>query len=234
MPARARAALLPDDSVLGTTPSTAVRRARLRRIEPAREPDDAPPRLPHQLYHEPPHRRLRSRPLLALTDLRGLSGRIPPLALHRLAPPLRRISPGPVRTTTTTAAAAAAAAECVGGAAAAAPRVAATAVRHAVAQSRARERHRGLHGTVAVHRDVLRRGSRVSRLPWIQVSESGDGGGELWRRVHRQLGWGYARRGCAGRRARSVGELVLQRQLKLSKQKDIPSRGRSPYFYLLF
>src|SRR5579863_9764685 len=90
VPARTRAAVLPDDGILDATPRTAVQRARLRRIEPTGQPHDAPPVLPHQLHHQPPHPTLRPRPLLAPADMRGLPASVPPLALRSLVPPLRR------------------------------------------------------------------------------------------------------------------------------------------------
>lgn len=92
VPACTRAALLPNDGILDATPRTAIQRARLRRVEPTEQPHDAPPVLPHQLHHQPPHRRLRPRLLLAPADVRGLPAGVPPLALRSLAPPLRRVS----------------------------------------------------------------------------------------------------------------------------------------------
>ena len=193
VPARARAALLPSDGILSTAPCTAAQRARVRRVEHTRQPHDTAPRLPHQLHHEPPHRRLRARHILAPADLCGLPGGVSQMALHGLAPPLRRVF---LPSTTTAAAAGAGAATAgataeataghVGGATSAAPRAAAAGVRHAVAQSGAGERERGLLGAVAVHRDVLRYGPRVPHLSWLQVSARRDDGRvELRRRVYR-------------------------------------------------
>src|SRR5712671_4199137 len=107
------------------------------------------------------------------------------MALHGLAPPLRRVFL-PSTTAAGGAATAEAAAGHVGDAAPAAPRAAAADVRHAVAQPGAGERERGLRGAVAVHRDVLRYGPRVPHLSWLQVSARRDDGRvELRRRVYR-------------------------------------------------
>ena len=105
--------------------------------------------------------------------MRGLSGRVPPLALRRLATPMRRVSARSTATATTATTAHRA-------------RALAAAVGRCAAERRAGQLDR-IHRAVAVHRDVQRRRPRVSCLSWLSLSgrQGDDGATELWRRVHR-------------------------------------------------
>ena len=144
---------------------------------------------------------MRARRLLAPSDMRGLPRGLSPLALHRLAPTMRRISSdaGPTATTAGTTANARGTPGCAG---------------TATAERRAAQRaawQRQLHRASTVHRDVQRRGPRVPHLPRLPLSaRQVYRERQLWRRIYRQRGWGRAGRRRAGRRAGSVGERVLQ------------------------
>ena len=104
-----RAALLPNHGLRCSPPRSPRAGTRIRRVKHPRQPHHAAPQLPCQLYHEPAYCCMRLRCLLAPANLRGLPGGLSPLALHHLAPAVRRISsaarlPAAVAITATTTA----------------------------------------------------------------------------------------------------------------------------------
>jgi hypothetical protein len=202
-----RTALLPDHGLRRSPSCSPIARARLRHVKHARQPHHAAPQLPHQLHHEPAHYRMRPRRLLAPADLRRLPSSISPLALHHLAPAVRRISSAarPTAATTVTVTATANYHSPPGGAGAAD-------IKHD-AQCGARQRQ--LHCATTVHRDVQRSGPRMPHIPRLPLpAHQVFGERQLWRWVYRQRGRRGEGRRCAWRPTRSVGKRVLQYQLE--------------------
>lgn len=175
LPARTWIAILPDHGVLGTPSRTTRQRARIQCVKSARHTRDAPARLPLQFHRKFARHSLRSRFLLAITNMCGLSGRVPSLALCRLAAPLRRVS---TRPTATAATATTTTSRCT--------RTLTAAIGHYTEERRTGQLD-GIYSAVAVHRDVQRRGPRVSCLSWLSLSrcQGVDGATELWYWIYR-------------------------------------------------
>jgi hypothetical protein len=174
LPARTWIAILPENGVLGTPSRTTRQRARVQCVKSAKHTRDAPARLPLQFYRKSTHLGLRSRQLLAPTNMCKLSGRLPPLALYRLPTPLRRV---PTRSTAAaTTAATTASSTCT----------LTTAIGHCTPECRTWQLH-GIYRTVTVHRDVQCRRPRVSHLSWLSLSEGedDDGADDLWCWIYR-------------------------------------------------